>query len=364
MKVGVDATALVEKRTGVGNYIYELLVRIVKEKNDWQFILYSNSTIFFPDFTNVRCCVTKPKFKGALWQNFQLLPQLFFDRNDVYWGGNGLLPIVLPKCTRTILTVHDLVYRQAGATMPFYSRYSRRLCQPMSVHKSDTLVAVSRATDSEMKEFYHRSADEIIHPQMKKDFFPANEAEKLRVKRKYLLPDRFLLVIGTLEPRKNLVALMKAYKKSKALHPRLPLLAMAGGKGWLSGELPELVSDMEASGIVKKLGYVADEDMCGLYSSAELFILPSLYEGFGMPVVEAQLCGTPVAISAIPSLLEASGGVGCSFEPRERSIEEFLSLYGQDQIEIPSRDPSSIPNNPDVAAEKMASLIADHGASM
>lgn len=357
MKVGIDATALVERCTGVGNYIYELLHRIVKEKSDWQFILYSNAPIYFPDFSNVQCHVSRPKLKGALWQNLQLLPQLFRDKPDVFWGGNGLLPVLLPGSTRAVLTVHDLVYRQAGATMPWFSRYSRQLCQPMAVRKADALIAVSEATNTEMQAFYGRTADAIIHPQLKEDYYPAGDTEKNRVREKYQLPPSFLLVIGTLEPRKNLVALVKAYKTVKQDHPQLPLLAIAGGKGWLDGELPELVAELQAEGTVKKLGYVADEDMRGLYSAAELFILPSLYEGFGMPVVEAQLCGTPVAISAIPSLMEASGGVAATFGTDENAIKGFLCLYAQSSVKTPMREIALIPNNPDAAAEKMAEIV-------
>ncbi|WP_323906312.1 glycosyltransferase family protein [Aeromonas veronii] len=126
MIIGIDATALVKNKTGVGNYIYEILIWLV-EKSTHEFVLYSNQEIFFPDYKNVRKVVHFPFRKGPAWQNSQLVRSLFRDKPDVFWGGNGYLPALSPKKTKLVLTVHDLVYRYAGETMPFISRYSRKL---------------------------------------------------------------------------------------------------------------------------------------------------------------------------------------------------------------------------------------------
>ena len=358
MKIGVDASALVKNRTGVGNYIYAILIELVKQTQH-EFYLYSNQAIFFPALKNVQVKVSVPYRKGPLWQNTQLRSMLIKDRVDVFWGGNGYLPIGLPKYMGKVLTIHDLVYRQAGSTMPWVSRWSRRFFQPLSVHLADKIVAVSQATASEMVQFYQRSPDKVIHPQIDPVYRLVPMAEQVSVSKKYNINRQFLLVLGTLEPRKNLVNLVTAWLQLHEEGFDLPLLAIAGGKGWLDGALPKLVSIGESLGIIKKLGFVAQEDMRGLYSCANTFILPSLYEGFGMPVLEAQLCGTPVMISDIPSLREASGGVACFFEPSIEGIKHAVRAYLSNSLPLSCRLPSTVSNDPHIASISMLDLFSE-----
>lgn len=352
----MDASTLVEQRTGVANYIYQILVRLVSNKN-WQFILYSNKQISFPKSDNVRLEVHLPYRKGPLWLNTQALLSIKRDNLDLFWGGNGYLPVWLPTRTTSLLTIHDLVYLQAGATMPLVSRWSRRLFQPMSVKMADSIVAVSNATADEMLTHNCRSPNAIINPQVNDEYGIASKNEINKVIQAYSLDNRYLLALGTLEPRKNLAVLVRAYLKVRGMGIVLPKLVIAGGKGWLEGELPLLISKGEKAGFIQKLGYVSDGNMKGLYAGAEAFIFPSIHEGFGMPVLEAQLCGTPVLISDIPSLLEASGEVACTFRPTEQGIVEVLKQYAENELPLTCRLRRTITNNPQKAVEKMIELI-------
>lgn len=356
MIIGVDASALVKNSTGVGNYIGTILLELVKNK-ECLFILYSNQEIDFPDFINVVKKVSMPYRKGPLWHNTQLRVAVIKDDVDVYWGGNGYLPLGLPKAIATVLTIHDLVYRQAGATMPWVSRWARKIFQPLAVKRANKLVAVSTATESEMIVSYKRGADAVIHPQVNAEYGLTSKKEQGFIKDKYKLNQPYFLVLGTLEPRKNLPALITAWLQLSEQGIKLPLLAIAGGKGWLVGDLPDLVSKGERLGILKKLGYVDQQDMRGLYASAEVFILPSLYEGFGMPVLEAQLCGTPVLISDIPSLNEASAGVACRFIPDVNGISDTLLHYMKNELPLACRLHYTVNNDASMAAKKMLELF-------
>ncbi|MEG0007285.1 MAG: glycosyltransferase family 1 protein [Aeromonas sp.] len=358
MLIGVDATALVKNKTGVGNYISEILTHMIKDKKN-EFILYSNQEIYFPDDSNIRKVVHSPFRKGPAWLNSQLLRSLFIDKPDVFWGGNGYLPIFSPKMTKLVLTVHDLVYMYAGETMPFLSRYSRKLFQPMAVWRADKIVAVSQATAHEMSLNYNRGPDKVVHPQISASYFVGATSDIEYIREKYGISN-YLLTIGTLEPRKNMVNLIKAYLEVVELGYTLPQLAIVGGKGWMQGELDKLVETGVHKGVIKKLGYVPDKDLPGLYSYAKAFILASTYEGFGMPVLEAQASGCPVLISDIPSMKEAANQICCYFRPDRESIVDALKKLSSNELPLVCRLKSDISNDPVIASSIYIDLMEEH----
>ncbi|MBH9739865.1 glycosyltransferase family 4 protein [Vibrio navarrensis] len=355
-KIGVDASALIKNRTGVGNYIYEVLINMVSLRDDVEFILYSNQEIIFPALENVRKVVHSPYRKGPAWQNTQLAISLFKDKPDVFWGGNGYLPIISPKKTKLVLTVHDLVYKYAAETMPVLSRLSRKFFQPLSVLRADKIVAVSHSTGAEMLKNYGRYPDAVVHPQINGNYFEGDNLNCFDVKSKYNLSN-YLLTIGTLEPRKNMTALIKSYLQVIESGYTLPQLAIVGGKGWMQGELDKLVEIGVDKGIIKKLGYVPDEELPALYSSAKAFILASIYEGFGMPVLEAQASGCPVIISNISSMREAANEVCSVFEPSEEAIEDTLKLLSLGELPLVCRLKSDILNDPIIASRTYLNLM-------
>ncbi|OOE62361.1 glycosyltransferase family 4 protein [Salinivibrio kushneri] len=355
MIIGVDATALVKNRTGVGNYIFSVLNEMVKNAKH-TFILYSNQEIFFPDHNNVKKVTHQPYRKGPAWQNTQLIKSLFKDRPDVFWGGNGYLPLLAPKKTKMVLTVHDLVYQYAPETMPLISRLSRKCFQPWAVKKADRIVAVSQSTASEMNTHYGRLPDQIVHPQISNNYFRRLDTSSVNIKDRYGLSS-YLLTIGTLEPRKNMITLIKSYLSVINEGYVLPQLAIVGGKGWMQGELDILVEAGVEKGVIKKLGYVPDEDLPALYFEAKAFILASTYEGFGMPVLEAQASGCPVLISNISSMQEAANRVCDTFEPTVSSISKTLIELSKGNIPTVCRLRSDINNDPQTACDVYLDLM-------
>lgn len=355
IKIAVDATALVKNRTGVGNYIFLILEGLVKNYNH-QFILYSNQEIFFPDYSNVKKIVHTPFRKGPAWQNTQLIFSLYQDKPDIFWGGNGYLPFIAPSETKMLLTIHDLVYKYASDTMPTLSRWSRAVFQPLSVRRADSIVAVSAATANQMKIDYAREPNVVVHPQIDTQFSIESKLDFEEIGTKYGLSE-YLLTIGTLEPRKNMAMLIESYLEVIDSGYSLPQLAIAGGKGWMQGELDRLVDVGVNKGVIKKLGYVPDAELSALYANASTFILASAYEGFGMPVLEAQSCGCPVLISNIESMREAANDICCTFEPTKISLKNSLIKLATGTLPLVCRLPVTITNDAQLASQKYLHLM-------
>jgi glycosyltransferase involved in cell wall biosynthesis len=184
------------------------------------------------------------------------------------------------------------------------------------VHRADLVLADSQSTKDDLVELLGVEADriEVVYPGVEERFHPIeNQALLEEVRRRYNLPPRFILGLGTLQPRKNFVRLIEAYSLLVTRHSSLQLV-IAGGKGWL---YEEIFATVERLGLEKKVvfpGFVADEDLPALYNLAELFVFPSLYEGFGLPPLEAMACGTPVITSDASSLPEVVGEAGLMVE--------------------------------------------------
>ncbi len=310
MRIGVDATALVRNRTGVGNYVYPLLRELCLRHPDSRFFLYSNDSIVFDALDNVEHRVSRPKRRGPWWQCTHLRRMLKMDRPHVYWGSNGLLPFPEIQGMATVVTVHDMVYFFAGQTLPRISYWGRRIFQPLSVKGADRLIAVSRATAADIAKIQGRTPDCVIAPQLSPGFQRVSPEEKERVRKKFDLPDRFLLSLGTQEPRKNLAAMFEAYMHQSTHGARLPPLLVVGGGGWKNTEIVQARTPGEAEGRIRSLGFVPTDDLPALYALCDVFLMPSLYEGFGMPLLEAQACGAPVIHGPHASMQEAADGLG------------------------------------------------------
>lgn len=357
MRIGIDATALVAKPTGVGNYVRALLEAMVKNHPEADFILFSNADVAFPSYPNVRSLVSRPKRRGPYWQNTQLRLMLVEERPHIYWATNGLLPLLRPRGMGTVLTVHDLVYKFAPETLPFISLWGRRIGQRLAIAATDKLVYVSQATATDAEAAYGRKADAIIPPLVDQSFKRPPEATLTDTRLRLKLPERYLLALGTLEPRKNMVSLIDAYLKRRESGVALPLLAIAGGKGWLDNDIAARLEQGEALGFVRRLGYVDLGDLPALYAGCEAFLMPSLYEGFGMPLLEAQLCGAAVIHGPHASMREAAGDLGCITPTDVAGIEAMLDALSLGCLPVACRLPRDIVNDAEASADRLWELL-------
>lgn len=356
LRIGIDARMLGWPRTGVGNYLHALLEPMSRAHPQASFVLYSNAPIRFELPPNVQACVAARTRPGPWWLNLQVPPLLRRDRIDVFWGANGLVPC-LGGGAPSVVTVHDFVHRFAGATMGRATRWNRRVFQPRSVRRAHAVVCVSHATAHDLRRLEGRDADAVLPPPVDARYRRLPRAQVRAVRERHGLPERFLLFVGTLEPRKNLPALLSAQIALADDGEDVLPLAIAGLRGWHDVELGRLVERATARGLVHRLGYVPTDELVALYACCHAFVMPSLYEGFGMPLLEAQLCGAPVVHGDHASMREAAGGLGVSTGTDVASLGATLRAIARGEAPLACRLPGTIDNDAAARAEALWTLF-------
>ncbi len=222
----------------------------------------------------------------------------------------------LSGATPLVVTVHDLSFLLFPEGFRGWNRTYLRLMTGLSVRRARRVIAVSESTRQDLVRLYGLAPDrvDVVHNGVDAAFRPLPPGEVAAFRSKRGLPEQFLLTVGTLEPRKNLVRLVEAY--SRLPRPRIPLL-LVGGKGWLYDEILNRIEDLDLADEVCFVGYVTAEELPCWYNAAEALVYPSLYEGFGLPALEAMACGTPVVTSSTSSLPEVVGQAGVLVEPTD-----------------------------------------------
>ena len=261
--------------------------------------------------------ITSPARRVA-WEQFVLPHELRRMGVDVFHAPVNVLPARVP-CP-SVVTIHDLAFYH----YPEYFRPSRRLYQRVltshSARRATLIAADSESAKRDIVEFLRVPEDrvEVIYIALGRDFHPVRDTEQLAAFRAaHNLPERYLLYLGTLEPRKNLERLVTAYARLRTERPETPPLVVAGAKGWYFQPLFERVHALGAENTITFVGYVSREEQALWYSAATAFLYPSLYEGFGLPVLEALACGTPTLTSNVSSLPEAAGDVALQVAPTD-----------------------------------------------
>jgi glycosyltransferase involved in cell wall biosynthesis len=245
---------------------------------------------------------------------------------------------LLPKLThaRSVFTLHDTAY----LLFPEYhlprNRIYLRAMMPRFLERADRVIAVSENTRRDALRLYRLDPGkiEVIPEGVDARFRPeVDDTIVSAVRRRYDLPERFILCISTIEPRKNLTTLLEAYAALRHDHPDVRLV-IVGGKGWLFERFFERLRSLGLEGEVVLTGYVPDEDVPALLNAAELFAFPSEFEGFGLPPLEAMACGVPVVCSNAASLPEVVGEAGVLLPPRDVAawVEAFGRLLDDAQL--------------------------------
>jgi glycosyltransferase involved in cell wall biosynthesis len=216
----------------------------------------------------------------------------------------------------SVVTVHDLSFLLYPQNFRAFNRFYLTHFTRRSVHRARRVIAVSESTKQDLIRFYDLSPDKIdvVHNGVDPMFrpLPAEQVEAFCAKQG--LPAEFMLFVGTLEPRKNIVGLIEAYARLPKARPPLMLV---GGKGWLYEEIFAHVEALDLADEVYFVGFVLAEDLPWWYNAATVFVYPSLYEGFGLPALEAMACGTPVITSTASSLPEVVGQAGLLVDPAD-----------------------------------------------
>lgn len=302
MRIGVDVSPLKEPLTGVGTYIYYLLEELIALHPHDTFYLYSTRAhpllTRFLGFPHVKLRLNSfLSLSEALWSQTTLAALCYQDRLQVFWGPTQSLPLFHRASQKNLLTVHDFAFRLYPQTVSWGRRFYLRTCFKKIVGSADKIGAISQGTANRLEELYKRKADEIISPPLKKGLKPKTQEEVAATLQKFDLQYKdFVLMVGTLEPRKNFAAITALYKKQADLLP----LVIVGAPGW--GKSRETVSQ------VKRLGYTSDSHLLDLLAAARYLFMPSLYEGYGIPLAEARTCGTEVVCTEVPEMIEAAQG--------------------------------------------------------
>jgi glycosyltransferase involved in cell wall biosynthesis len=229
-----------------------------------------------------------------------------------------LIPYGISSRTATVSLIHDLApFRVENIYPPARQRYHQWLMKSVAA-RADHLVAISEATKLDIQEFLRVPAERItvIPNATDREIYRGEPDEIGRHRRRLALPDRYILFVGKVQPRKNLVRLIQAFGMVPPSGERSDLhLVIAGGKGWLDEAIRKAHDHSRVKDRIRFAGHVSDEDLSWYYRCAELFCFPSLYEGFGLPILEAMANGVPVAASGIGAMAEVVGDAGRTFDP-------------------------------------------------
>jgi glycosyltransferase involved in cell wall biosynthesis len=328
MRIGIDYTPGVTLGAGIGRYTRGLVQALSELDHDNEYVLFAAPGFHSSPHLRVpasprlhyRPIPASPRLMAILWHRLHIpLPiEAFVGPVDVFHSPDFVLPP--QRRGARILTVHDLTFMRypEGAT-PNLRRYLNAVV-PRSVKRADLVLADSESTKRDLAELLDVPPEKVrvVYAGVEPRFQPIVDEEQLRVvARRYDLDPPFILTVGTLEPRKNLQRLFAAYALLRERLAGAPRLVVVGAKGWLT---EGIFAALEESGIKEHVqfpGYVADEDLPAVYNLAGLFVFPSLYEGFGIPPLEALACGVPVACSNAPSLPEVVGDAALTFEPTD-----------------------------------------------
>lgn len=309
LRVGIDGRILGPRPKGIARYIWELCRSLDGLMPQARFFIYAPEAILSP-VESSRWTVrvdssTMRKLPKALWLAMRTGLVSREDKLDVFWGTTGLLPLAWLKA-RTVLTVHDIVHRVAPETMSRRALWMTRLFFSASLARADAITANSLGTASRLKSIFGYSVAAIVNPAVSDTFRPRGETEIHAALVRHKIYKPYLLSVATREPRKNLLLLTDTFVRMQTenLIPDHKLV-LVGDRGWKDKSIMNSIE--RGSSSIMNLGYVDDDELAALYSGADAFVFPSKYEGFGMPVLEARACGTPVITTNIPELREAGG---------------------------------------------------------
>ncbi|MBA3441529.1 MAG: glycosyltransferase family 4 protein [Pyrinomonadaceae bacterium] len=234
-----------------------------------------------------------------------------------------------------VATIHDISFEHLPHTFTRRSRMQLRLTVRHTVHKAAHIIAPSEYSRTDLIETYgtHPARISVTPLAAASHFAPATEEEVERVRRKYQIEGDYILAVGSIQPRKNLVRLIKAYASLRRERPqaKLPQLVLVGKRGWLYEETLRAAGDELVSKHTIFTGYVPETDLPALYTAALCFVYPSYFEGFGLPPLEAMRCGTPVITGSLTSLPETVGDAGLLVDPwDENAIAQGISRLVDD----------------------------------
>jgi len=320
----IDVSAAVHSKAGLGRYSERLASALIARRPERYALFYNQGREGrFPKSLPTTVPRRAVRWGYKPWRMAVLLGQMArvgFERLvpgvELFHSTEHLL---LPlRRAPAVLTVHDLIYMLFPEYHKSLNYWYLNRAMPLYCARASAIVAVSEATKRDLVKFYGVDPAKVtvVYEAAAAHFQPPPPARIARVRQSYRLPERFLIHLSTIEPRKNLLRLLDAFQIVRQSVPDMHLL-LAGGRGWLDEDFFARIAAEGLSDVVRPLGWVPDEDLPAVIAAASLAVQPSLYEGFGLPILEHMACGQVVAASDSSSHPEVGGAAAAYFDPAD-----------------------------------------------
>lgn len=316
LTIGIDASRVATSRfTGTERYSGRIVAELLEQGRDMDFRLYLNRRVPL-DLAQRSGTIQRTIPFPRLWTHARLSAELAFHPVDVLFVPAHVVPPIHPRAT--VVTIHDLGYLYEPQAHRDWSRRYLDWTTRWSVRAANKIIAISQATKNDLIHFYRVRPDRVsvIYHGIDERFLPVSQSETERVRHEIGVEreTRFILFVGTLQPRKNLVRLVEAFEKLADGDSGITLV-LAGYRGWMMEDIDQAIASSRHRNRVILPGRIPDADLPALYSAAATVALPSLYEGFGLPALEAMACGSPVLVSNRGALPEVVGNAALIVDP-------------------------------------------------
>lgn len=357
MRIAIDTRSIMEPYyTGVAEYTFQLLDHLFKidQKNEYK--------LFYNSYSDVKKYLPRWNYPNVKWQGFKYPNKLFnasltffnYPKIDRLIGGADVffLPNLsfasLSGACKSVITVHDLSFERFPEFYNLKSRLWHKVIRPKKLlPRAHKIIAVSESTKNDLRELYGISEERIkvIYSGVEQNV-QVNEQALKDVQQKYDLPDNFILSLSTLEPRKNIEGIIKAFDKLPDNVQKNVHLVITGPRGWKYKQIFKLAKSVRCADKIKFIDYIDPKDKPALYKLAGIFVYPSFYEGFGFPPLEAMSAGCPVITSFASSLPEVAGDAAILVDPyniyeitealeqvlRDEKLRDILGKKGLENI--------------------------------
>lgn len=341
MRIGIEVCPLSKQLTGIANYMRSLVEPLPQVAPQHEYYLYSNRPLKLSHSGGAlrqRIDETYSWLPGSFWILARNAALASRDKLDVFWASGALLPYGMPRDILKVVTVHDLVWLRCPETTTRYNLFLQKAFFRKAVAEADLVVVNSRSTQDELIELVAvpREKTRLVYPGVDERYTVQERSVAADyISKKYRVPARYFATVGIVHPRKNqryLVEVLRILKSKGQLDS--PLLVV-GPIGWKNSALFE---EIKRAGLtesdIRFLGYMPDEDMPNFYAGAQAFLFPTLYEGFGLPPVEALACGTPVIASDSPCMPEVLGGAAIleSLSSPQNFADAIVRVLGDGEL--------------------------------
>lgn len=336
MKIGFDAKRLFCNNTGLGNYSRTLVGSIVKKYSNNEYMLFSPKTPLTPEtepFTNRErfTVLTAHGLIKKLWRACGIKKDIRTQQLDLYHGLSHDLPFG-KKASRYVVTIHDVCYKTFPAMFPWSERKIYELKYSNAVKKADKIVAISESTKNDILRYFDvdPSKIEVIYQALNPLYYtPAPMEQAQNIVRKYGVNSSYILYVGAINERKNLMGVVQAYNMLPAELRTMPLVVIGNGGKYKQQVMEYAMSCGVSEDLIIIDSMTLNESLQAFYQCAKMLVYPSFYEGFGLPVAEALLSGIPVITSRVSSLPEAAGDGALYIDPTQpqqitQAMEQLL----------------------------------------